>query len=56
MYLISPRGRPAPADMIRLPWAKPAKTATMIRAAPVMMRAVEATPKVIAVAVSWLWS
>jgi hypothetical protein len=32
-------------NMISSPLAKPAKTATMISAAPVMIRAVEATPK-----------
>src|SRR5262249_13268270 len=39
-------------NMISSPLAKPAKTATMINAAPVMMRAVEATPKVTAPTVS----
>jgi hypothetical protein len=39
-------------NMISSPLAKPAKTATMIRAAPVMTRAVEATPKVTALVVS----
>jgi hypothetical protein len=38
--------------MISSPLAKPAKTATMINAAPVMMRAVEATPKLTASVVS----
>jgi hypothetical protein len=33
-------------DMTSSPAAKPAKTATMISAAPVMIRAVEETPKV----------
>ena len=43
-------------NMIRSPRAKPEKTATMISAAPVMMRAVEPTPKVTASVVSRDWS
>src|SRR5262249_16178403 len=43
-------------NMISSPLAKPAKTATMISAAPVMILAVEATPKVIASVVSPVWS
>src|SRR5262249_12406360 len=43
-------------NMTSSPAAKPAKTATMISAAPVMMRAVEATPNVTASVVSPVWS
>jgi hypothetical protein len=43
-------------NMISSPEAKPAKTATMIKAAPVMIRAVEATPKMTASVVSPVWS
>ena len=43
-------------NMISSPLAKPAKTATMIKAAPVMIRAVEATPNVTASVVSPFWS
>jgi hypothetical protein len=43
-------------NMTNSPAAKPANTATMTSAAPVMMRAVEATPKVTASVVSRVWS
>src|ERR1043166_980229 len=40
----TPTPKPICWKAIRSPFAKPAKTATMISAAPVMIRAVEATP------------
>src|SRR5262245_54358562 len=43
-------------NMISSPRAKPVKTAMMISAAPVMIRAVDATPKVTASVVSPTWS
>src|SRR5262249_29734342 len=43
-------------NMTRSPWVKPVKTATMISAAPVMIRAVEAAPQRTAAVVPAPWS